>query len=85
MGPEGAVNIVFRRELDAASDKQVRRQQLVADYTERFANPYIAAERGYLDDVIEPAQTRAALIKALRFALGKERPAPPRRHGNIPL
>jgi acetyl-CoA carboxylase carboxyltransferase component len=85
MGPEGAVNIVFRRELEAASDKQAKRQQLVADYTERFANPYIAAERGYLDDVVEPAETRPALIRALRLARRKERQAPPRRHGNIPL
>jgi acetyl-CoA carboxylase carboxyltransferase component len=85
MGPEGAVNIVFRRELEEARDKSKRRQELVADYTERFANPYIAAERGYIDDVIEPAHTRWALIKALRIAEGKERRRAPRWHGNIPL
>jgi acetyl-CoA carboxylase carboxyltransferase component len=85
MGPEGAVNIVFKRELEEASDKAGRRQELVADYVERFANPYIAAERGYIDDVIEPAHTRWALIKALRIALGKERRRAPRWHGNIPL
>jgi len=85
MGPEGAVNIVFRRELDAAPDRAVARKALVADYTERFANPYIAAERGYIDDVIEPSRTRGALIRALRVALRKERKRTPRWHGNIPL
>ena len=85
MGPEGAVNVVFRRELDAAKDRVARRTELVADYTERFANPYIAAERGYIDDVIEPGATRPALIRALRVALRKERRRAPRRHGNIPL
>ena len=85
MGPEGAVNIVFRRELEEARDKTKRRSELVADYIERFANPYIAAERGYIDDVIEPAHTRWALIKALRIAEGKERRRARRWHGNIPL
>jgi acetyl-CoA carboxylase carboxyltransferase component len=85
MGPEGAVNIVFRRELDAAQDRVAARQALVADYTERFANPYIAADRGYIDDVIEPSRTRGALIRALRISLRKERKRTPRRHGNIPL
>lgn len=85
MGPEGAVNILFRRELAAASNPAVRRAELVTEYTERFANPYIAAERGYIDDVIEPVQTRAELIRALRIALRKERRRAPRWHGNIPL
>jgi acetyl-CoA carboxylase carboxyltransferase component len=85
MGPEGAVNIVFRRELEAATDPVARRAELVSDYTERFANPYIAAERGYIDDVIEPGHTRMQLIRALRVASRKERRRPPRRHGNIPL
>ena len=85
MGPEGAVNIVFRRELEEAGDRSGRRQELVADYIERFANPYIAAERGYIADVIEPAHTRWALIKALRIAEGKERRRARRWHGNIPL
>ena len=85
MGPEGAVNIVFRRELEQARDKPGRRAELVADYTEQYANPYIAAERGYIDDVIEPGNTRPVLIKALKVALGKERRRTPRRHGNIPL
>jgi propionyl-CoA carboxylase beta chain len=85
MGPEGAVNIIFRREIESAENPVAKRAELVADYTERFANPYVAAERGYLDEVIDPAMTRPELIRALRLALGKERPRPPRRHGNIPL
>jgi acetyl-CoA carboxylase carboxyltransferase component len=85
MGPEGAVNIVFRRALDAAEDRVAARRELVADYTDRFANPYIAADRGYVDDVIEPMRTRGALIRALRIALRKERKRNPRWHGNIPL
>jgi acetyl-CoA carboxylase carboxyltransferase component len=82
MGPEGAVNILFRRELAAGS---AQRSELVAEYTERFANPYIAAERGYIDDVIEPGRTRLELIRALRIASRKERRRSPRWHGNIPL
>jgi propionyl-CoA carboxylase beta chain len=85
MGPEGAVNIVFKRELEAAADRAAHRRELVADYTERFANPYIAADRGYIDDVIEPGRTRSALIRALRLSLRKERRHNPRWHGNIPL
>ena len=85
MGPEGAVNIVFHRELAAATDPAARRRELVTDYTERFANPYIAAERGYIDDVIEPGRTRSELIRALKMALRKERRRSPRWHGNIPL
>jgi acetyl-CoA carboxylase carboxyltransferase component len=85
MGPEGAVNIVFRRELEQARDQAARRAELVADYTARFANPYVAAERGYIDDVIEPRETRRALIRALHVAARKERVRAPRRHGNIPL
>jgi len=82
MGPEGAVNILYRRELAAGS---AQRQELVAEYTERFANPYIAAERGYIDDVIEPGRTRLELIRALSIAARKERRRNPRWHGNIPL
>ena len=85
MGPEGAVNIIFRRELEDAEDRAAMRKELVEDYTERFANPYIAADRGYIDDVIEPVRTRSALIKALRINLRKERKRSPRWHGNIPL
>jgi propionyl-CoA carboxylase beta chain len=85
MGPEGAVNIVFRRELDDAKDADARRAELIADYKERFANPYTAAERGYVDDVIEPRRTRPVLIDALETALTKAEPRPKRKHGNIPL
>ncbi|HEV2029208.1 MAG TPA: acyl-CoA carboxylase subunit beta [Candidatus Dormibacteraeota bacterium] len=85
MGPEGAVNVVFHRELAAAADPVARRRELVSEYTERFANPFIAAERGYIDDVIEPGRTRWELIRALRIALRKERRRSPRWHGNIPL
>jgi acetyl-CoA carboxylase carboxyltransferase component len=89
MGPEGAVNIVFRRELAEAErngvDPAERRAQLIEDYKERFANPYIAAERGYVDDVIEPEETRAWLIRALEASLTKREPRPPRKHGNMPL
>jgi len=85
MGPEGAVNIVFRKELEEAVDPGVRREELVAEYREQFANPYIAAERGYVDEVIEPRSTRRALIDALETALTKREPRPRRKHGNIPL
>jgi propionyl-CoA carboxylase beta chain len=85
MGPEGAVNIVFRRELAEGDDTEARRAELIADYKERFANPYAAAERGYVDDVIEPRRTRPVLISALETALTKAEPRPRRKHGNIPL
>jgi acetyl-CoA carboxylase carboxyltransferase component len=85
MGPEAAVNVIFRRQIETAPEPAVRRAEMVADYVERFANPYVAAERGYLDEVIEPASTRPALIRALRLALRKERRRAPRWHGNIPL
>jgi propionyl-CoA carboxylase beta subunit len=85
MGPEGAVNIVFRKELEANGDADARRAELIADYKERFANPYTAAERGYVDDVIEPRRTRPMLIDALATARTKRERRPPRKHGNIPL
>jgi propionyl-CoA carboxylase beta chain len=85
MGPEGAVNIVFRRELADAGDPDSRRAELIGDYRETFANPYIAAERGYLDDVIEPRRTRPVLVDALRTAITKRELRPQRKHGNIPL
>jgi propionyl-CoA carboxylase beta chain len=85
MGPEGAVNIVFRHELAGDDDPGDRRAELIADYKERFANPYTAAERGYVDDVIEPRRTRPILIDALGTALTKRAEAPRRKHGNIPL
>jgi len=85
MGPEGAVNIIFRKELEAADDPEARRAELIADYRERFANPWSAAERGYVDEVIEPRRTRPVLIDALETALTKREPRPRRKHGNIPL
>ena len=85
MGPDGAVNIVFRKELEGAEDADARRAELIADYKERFANPYSAAERGYVDDVIEPRRTRPYLIRALETMLSKREPVPKRKHGNIPL
>ena len=85
MGPEGAVNIVFRQELAETDDPEARREELIADYKERFANPYTAAERGYVDDVIQPKRTRPVLISALETALTKREPKPKRKHGNIPL
>lgn len=85
MGPQAAVNIVFRKEIERAEDPVARRDALVAEYTERFANPYVAAERGYLDEVIEPQQTRLRLIQALELTSTKRETRPPRKHGNIPL
>jgi propionyl-CoA carboxylase beta chain len=85
MGPEGAVNIVFRRELEEAGDPEGRRAELIDEYRERFANPLVAAERGYVDDVIEPRRTRPVLIEALETSLSKRERRPPRKHGNIPL
>jgi propionyl-CoA carboxylase beta chain len=85
MGPEGAVNIVFRRELEEAGDPEGRRTELIDEYRERFANPLVAAERGYVDDVIEPRRTRPVLIEALETSLSKRERRPPRKHGNIPL
>jgi propionyl-CoA carboxylase beta chain len=85
MGPEGAVNIIFRNELAEADEPESRRAELIADYRERFANPYSAAERGYVDDVIQPRRTRPVLIDALKTAITKREPTPKRKHGNIPL
>src|SRR6266511_1576353 len=85
MGPEGAVNIVYREEIESAKDPEARRKELVASYVERFANPYVAASHGYLDDVIEPRETRPRLIAALRSLAGKRDTNPKRKHGNIPL
>jgi propionyl-CoA carboxylase beta chain len=85
MGPSGAVNIVHRREIAASGDPDALRERLMDDYTERFENPYIAAERGYIDEVIEPHETRPRLIGALRLLATKHDPGPRRKHGNIPL
>jgi propionyl-CoA carboxylase beta chain len=85
MGPEGAVNIIFRQELKDAPDPDARRAELVAEYREKFANPYIAASRGYLDDVIEPSETRPRLINGLEMLSNKRDANPAKKHGNIPL
>ena len=85
MGPEGAVNILYKDELAKADDADVLRKDLVAKYVERFANPYVAAQRGYIDDVILPHETRPRLIAALRALAGKRDTNPRRKHGNIPL
>jgi len=85
MGSEGAVNIVFRKELAEADDPAARRAELTEEYRERFANPFTAAERGYVDDVIQPRHTRRALITALEASRTKQVDAPRRKHGNIPL
>jgi propionyl-CoA carboxylase beta chain len=85
MGPEGAVNIVFRKELEDADDPETRRAELIEEYRRQFANPVTAAERGYVDEVIEPRRTRPVLIDALETSLTKRERRPPRKHGNIPL
>jgi propionyl-CoA carboxylase beta chain len=85
MGPEGAVNIVFRKELETAEDPDARRAELVERYREQFANPFTAAERGYVDDVIAPRRTRPALVAALAASATKRAEPPARKHGNNPL
>jgi propionyl-CoA carboxylase beta chain len=85
MGPEGAVNIIFRKELDQSEDVEKRRAELVAEYREKFANPYIAASRGFIDDVIEPRETRPRLVNALEMIANKRDVNPAKKHGNIPL
>jgi propionyl-CoA carboxylase beta chain len=85
MGPEGAVNIIFRKQIAEAEDPEAERERLVQDYRDRFANPYVAAARGYIDDVIEPRETRPRLIEALQMLQNKRDTNPPKKHGNIPL
>ncbi|MGQ9850823.1 MAG: acyl-CoA carboxylase subunit beta [Aggregatilineaceae bacterium] len=85
MGPEGAVNIIFRQELANAEDPEARRAELVQEYRDRFANPYVAAARGFIDDVIVPSETRPRLINALGMLQNKRDSNPPKKHGNIPL
>jgi propionyl-CoA carboxylase beta chain len=85
MGSEGAVNVIFRREIQDADDPAARRRELIGEYEGAFSNPYVAAERGYVDDVIEPADTRPVLIKTLRMLRTKREQIPARKHGNIPL
>jgi acetyl-CoA carboxylase carboxyltransferase component len=85
MGPQGAVEIVYRRELAETADRAARRAELVEDYKTRYANPYIAAERGYVDDVIDPAHTRRILARSLSILASKREDLPKRKHGNVPL
>ena len=85
MGAEGAVSIIFKDEIAAASDPVAERERLVADYETQFANPYIAAARGYVDDVIRPSETRPRLIRALETMADKRDTNPRKKHGNIPL
>ncbi|KAB1198985.1 MULTISPECIES: acyl-CoA carboxylase subunit beta [Haloferax] len=85
MGPQGAVNILYRDELDAADDPDARRDELIEEYRQEFANPYTAADRGFVDDVIEPGETRKRLIADLRMLKSKRKSQPDKKHGNIPL
>jgi len=85
MGPDAAVNIIHRRRLAEAEDVEATRKELIDEYKENFANPYRASERGYIDDVIDPAQTRPKLIRALDMLQNKRDTLPPKKHGNIPL
>jgi propionyl-CoA carboxylase beta chain len=85
MGPQGAVGIIFRKEIEAASEPDARRAELIEEYTERFANPYSAAERGYVDDVIDPRETRRVLVRSLEMLRTKKEKLPSRKHGNVPL
>ncbi|MFS2293332.1 MAG: acyl-CoA carboxylase subunit beta [Actinomadura sp.] len=85
MGAQGAVNILYRRELAAAEDPDARRAELIEEYETTLANPYIAAERGYIDNVIKPSETRGQVVRALRALREKRRTLPPKKHGNIPL
>ena len=85
MGPEGAVNIVYKRELEKSDNPDTERAAKIEEFRDRFANPYVAAERGYLDAVIRPRDTRRKLIQALDMLENKRDKNPPKKHGNIPL
>jgi propionyl-CoA carboxylase beta chain len=85
MGPEGAVNILYKRELETAADKIAARNEKVAEFRDKFANPYTAASRGFIDEVIHPRMTRKKVITALRNLENKRDKNPPKKHGNIPL
>ena len=85
MGPEGAVNIIFRREIAESEDPVARKAELVEDYRKRFANPYVAASAGFIDNVIEPHETRPRLINSLEMLQNKSVSIPAKKHGNIPL
>jgi acetyl-CoA carboxylase carboxyltransferase component len=85
MGPQGAVEILYRRELADAADPVARRTELIDEYSERYANPYVSAEHGFVDDVIAPSETRVRLIAGLEMLAGKREELPQRKHGNVPL
>jgi acetyl-CoA/propionyl-CoA carboxylase carboxyl transferase subunit len=85
MGPQGAVNVLYSSELAEADDPEARREELIDEYREQFANPYTAADRGFVDDVIEPQETRPRLIDDLEMLLTKRKSQPEKKHGNIPL
>ena len=85
MGPKGAVEIIYKKEIDTATNKELRMSELVADYTERFANPYLAAEKGYIDEVVSPEETRDKLIRGYKMLENKVVNMPKKKHGNIPL
>ncbi|HEY4629664.1 MAG TPA: carboxyl transferase domain-containing protein, partial [Blastococcus sp.] len=85
MGAQGAVNILYRTDLAEADDPEDRRAELVQEYEDHLANPYLAAERGYVDAVIQPHETRAEVVRALRLLRSKRDTLPPKKHGNIPL
>jgi len=85
MGPEGAANIIFRKEIQTAEDPEKMRKQKIKEYKDKFANPYVAAARGYVDAVIEPEETRKSILHALEVSETKEVERPWRKHGNIPL
>jgi len=85
MGPEGAVNILYRRELQKAADPEAMRKEKVDEFRAKFANPYVAADRGFIDEVIEPRQTRRKIIAGLDMTRAKRDKNPPKKHGNIPL
>ncbi len=85
MGAQGAVNILYRQELREAADPVAERVRFITEYEDTLANPYVAAERGYVDSVIKPSATRIQLVRALRALRGKREELPPKKHGNIPL
>ncbi|HZO66814.1 MAG TPA: carboxyl transferase domain-containing protein, partial [Kribbellaceae bacterium] len=85
MGAQGAVNILYRRELAAAEEPDSRRAELITEYEDHLANPYVAAERGYIDAVVKPSETRSEIVRALRLLRTKRDTLPPKKHGNIPL
>ena len=85
MGPEGAANIIFKKDIDEASDPVAARKAKIQEYKDSFANPYKAAARGYVDDVIDPAETRARLASSLTMILGKRESRPAKKHGNTPV